>query len=1162
MKYFSYILVVLIVLLCGCSVKRNNFFSRSYHQLTTRYNVYFNGNQALKSGEKNMENRHKEDYTHLLPVFVSNNEQTRGVCRSDMDYAAEKAVKAIDKHSITAKPRRRKNKDSKNYQIFRTKKEFNNQLDKCYLLLGKAYFYKQKYTMANNTFRFIQRQYPTQEKILAETAIWYFRSLTEMGRYDEAAQWMNEPEGKGLKRGQREVLAAARADFYVRQGMYAEAIPEVKKLIETSQSWKHKPRYYFILSQLYLKTGQETNALAALKKTVRLNFNYEMVFNARINMALAYHEEDEAIEKKLNKMLRDSRNRDYQDRIYYALGNIEEKHGREDKAVDFYWKSVHASVDNENQQALSFRKLGDYYFRERAYMQAQSCYDSCMYMMDSRYEDYDRLKVVLGDLTSLTQCLSTIQLQDSVLALAALPEAERNRVIDSKIEEVKAREEALREQERQAQDDRNFYERNNSGGITSYSNEQVTGNWYFYNPVTIALGKNDFKRKWGRRKLEDNWRRQNKAMVNFVEEQQELAEEITEEKKEKDIRTREYYLQDLPLTEDSRQNAEKKLQDAYYGAGELYLYKFDDPGKAEACFASYIQRFPESNNLPMVYYLAYSSAEKAGKADLASQYKRELLQRFPDSDFALGLQDPDYFRKVEDILKTVEGLYEQAYARYEQVYYQEAEQICNEILQKYPDNKLKANVLFLKAMCILNTRSAEEGREALEKVLASVPSPEIQAVAGDILGALSTGDKPVTYTSEEMSRVRFMQENRNWKFDEEVKAGKSHQEETTYKPDYTGEQMIIIFLPEDCSLAEEMRFKARLTFINAAEAAEGKGYQFGKEELWYKQEALVVRTFENTEEAMEYLNKIATDKYLLKIIGERLYRMFAISKDNFSILKRMKNTENYVDFFAENYFEDRRQGEVIAGKWGSVAHVFHAEENAGHHFVLAVPFREVNTKRIAESLHQVDPAFMVSKEDYDNVTECIVVKNVGSKVQALDYMSAVLKDKEVFDRLAGLDYEIFVVTEQNLKAMLENQYLDEYMKFFNDNYLKSAGAVGVEYGDFVYNKSVAHKFVVVYPNTIDPFRLKTVFENLNFAGLSLNNQKFDDSHDYMMISGFNNKEEAMRYFNTILNNRKLFKSLKNVDYTNFIITEVNLQTLMDKKHVEAYLEFFKKYYLN
>ena len=167
-----------MVVLCGCSVKRNNFFSRNYHQLTTRYNVYFNGDQALKSGIKHMENRHKEDYTHLLPVFVSNDEQTRSICSSDMDYVIEKAAKAIDKHSITAKPRRRKNKDSKNYQTFRKKKEFNNQLDKCYLLLGKAYFYKKKYTMANNTFRFIQRQYAEDEALMTEVSIWLFRSLT------------------------------------------------------------------------------------------------------------------------------------------------------------------------------------------------------------------------------------------------------------------------------------------------------------------------------------------------------------------------------------------------------------------------------------------------------------------------------------------------------------------------------------------------------------------------------------------------------------------------------------------------------------------------------------------------------------------------------------------------------------------------------------------------------------------------------------------------------------------------------------------------------------------------------------------------------------------------------------------------------------------------
>ena len=521
-----------MVVLCGCSVKRNNFFSRNYHQLTTRYNVYFNGDQALKSGIKHMENRHKEDYTHLLPVFVSNDEQTRSICSSDMDYVIEKAAKAIDKHSITAKPRRRKNKDSKNYQTFRKKKEFNNQLDKCYLLLGKAYFYKKKYTMANNTFRFIQRQYAEDEALMTEVSIWLFRSLTEMGRYEEAARIMDRLDGSTLKRKQREMVAAARTDFYVRQGMYEQAIPEAERLVRTCKSIKRKPRYNFLLSQLYVKENQDGAAKLALKKATRFNFNYEMVFNARIGMALAYQEGDAAVEKKLKKMLRDSRNEEFQDRIYYALANIENKRGNEEGAAGLYWKSVHASVDNDNQQALSFVKLGDYYFKNKAYVQAQSCYDSCLLVMDSRYEDYEKLKSLLTDLTELVTNLRIIQTQDSLQRIAVLPEEERNRLIDDKITAIKEQENTRKEQERREQAERNFYRRNDmlSRG-DAFSQGNRGGDWYFYNPVTIALGKNDFKRKWGRRKLEDNWRRRNKASIGLADETGEELAEMTERQK-------------------------------------------------------------------------------------------------------------------------------------------------------------------------------------------------------------------------------------------------------------------------------------------------------------------------------------------------------------------------------------------------------------------------------------------------------------------------------------------------------------------------------------------------------------------------------------------------------------------------------------------------------
>ena len=1164
MRYFLYIIVVSVLVLSGCSVKKNNFFSRNYHQMTTRYNVYFNGNQALKSGIKVMENRHKEDYTNLLPVFVSNNEQTRALCASDMDYATEKAAKAIDKHSITAKPRRRKNKDSKSYQTFRKKKEFNKQLDKCYLLLGKAYFYKKKYAMANNTFRFIQRQYADDEKVMTEVAIWMFRSLTEMGRYEEAEKVGEQLKGAKLSRKQKELVTASRADFYIRQGLYAQAIPEVEKLINLCKNWKHKPRYHFILSQLYLKENQDAAARLALKKVTRFNFNYEMVFNAKINMALAYEQGSGMVEKKLQKMLQDARNEDYQDRIYYALANIEEKKGNEKEAVSLYWKSVQASVNNDNQQALSYGKLGDYYFKERDYLQAQACYDSCLYFIDSRYEDYELLKNRLTDLTDLVGSIRTIQLQDSLLRIADLPEAERNSLIDDKIQQIKDEEERAREQARREQAERHFFDRNQmlSRGDAFSQNSGNGNDWYFYNPVTIALGKNDFKRKWGRRKLEDNWRRQNKSMVEFNSLNEDLAAEGEQKKENLDAKSREYYLKDIPLTQEAREVAVKKIEDAYYQAGELYMYKFDDPVKAMECFDAYIRRSPANNNLPMVYYLANKAAQKAGKFVEAEQYKRQLLTRFPESDFALGIQDPDHFQKVEDVTKVVERLYEQAYHYYQQVFYGEAIGICDNILKNYPDNKLKANVLFLKAMCVVNTRPAEEGKAALNLVLEASPNREIHSVVNQVLASLASGERPVRYTSLEMAEARSLQAHRNWRFDEEVQSGRSRKEETTYKFEKEQAHSVIVLLPPEFNVISEARFKARMTFINASEEAERGKMEMKKEEFWHRQNGLKIGEFRDASEALKYLNRIATDRHLLRIIGNEVYRMFAIDEKNLKVLKRLRKTDDYLDFFTENYFEDRREGEILAGKWGTVAHVFRYEARISHDFVLAVPFREVNIQQVAELLRRIEPGFTLVKEDYNNQFELIVVKKIGTKEPALNYMNAVLKDKAVFDYLAGTNYETFIITETNMKALTENEYMEEYLKFFNDNYLKNAGAVGIEEGDFVYNKSVAHKFVLIYPNTIDPYKLKTVFEDFNFAGLVLNNLKFDEENDCMVISGFNSKEEGMRYFNAVVSNRKLLKPLRNIDYTNFIITEVNLNALLEKKGMESYLEFFKKYYLN
>lgn len=276
------------------------------------------------------------------------------------------------------------------------------------------------------------------------------------------------------------------------------------------------------------------------------------------------------------------------------------------------------------------------------------------------------------------------------------------------------------------------------------------------------------------------------------------------------------------------QASEKQIEEAYYKAGEIYLYRLNDPEKALECFDAYIQRFKNTANLPMVYYLASTTALKAGKATEAERYKTELTALFPESDFARGLQDPNYFRQVEDVLKVVEKKYQEAYRYYQKVYYHEAAQICDRILKAYPDNKLKANVLFLKAMCVVNTGSPQEAKNALEEVIAARPGKEILQVTSDILASLAVGEKPVRYSEAEMAQVRSLQANRNWQFDEEVLAGRSRKEETTYKIEKEKEQWVVLFLPQEFTTVQETRFKARLKFIHAAEMAEGKSYEMKK----------------------------------------------------------------------------------------------------------------------------------------------------------------------------------------------------------------------------------------------------------------------------------------------------------------------------------------------
>jgi hypothetical protein len=145
-----------LLLIAGCSAQKNTGLSRTYHNLTAKYNVMFNGKESFKKGLANIEKGYRDDYSEILPVFIFLEKEAITLAGPDMDRTIKKCSKLISLHSITAKPKVKSTKNmSQKEREFFSKKEYNLFVDDAYLLMGKAHFCKQEYTQAAEMFRLI-----------------------------------------------------------------------------------------------------------------------------------------------------------------------------------------------------------------------------------------------------------------------------------------------------------------------------------------------------------------------------------------------------------------------------------------------------------------------------------------------------------------------------------------------------------------------------------------------------------------------------------------------------------------------------------------------------------------------------------------------------------------------------------------------------------------------------------------------------------------------------------------------------------------------------------------------------------------------------------------------------------------------------------------------
>jgi tetratricopeptide (TPR) repeat protein len=871
--------IFLALVVSACSTKKNTFTRRAYHNLTAHYNPYWNGNESLKEGVNELRKNVKDNYNSVLLINNYGTTTNSQTINPNMDRAIEKASKVIQKHSM-----------------YFDKKEHVKWVIESYLMIGKANFYKQDYNAARRAFEYVNRQYP-KEPIRFEAQLWLAKTYTQQKQYDKAINQfdlLNEESKKTLLPWKvRKELPLAQANMFIAQEKYSLAREQIEKGLPLNRNAKLKTRLNYILAQIYQLEGKDSQSGEYFTKVLKSPASFEMAFNARINLARVYNigSDKKLIIRELEKMLKDMKNNDFQDQIYYALADIALKDKNDTLGISHLRKSVATSLSNDYQRSTSSLRLADLYFARKDYRNAQAYYDTTLMSLPKDFPNVEKIEVRTETLSRLVENLQLIYVQDSLQNLAAMPEAQRNAIIEKAIadfikkeEEAKKKEEALRLAE-MVQPGLNA---NQIVDPTRGTSALGGGGWYFYNPSAISMGFSEFTRKWGRRKLEDNWRLSNKREVNF----EQFADDMTMTadtatggkeagKGSSEMRNKETYLKNLPFTPESIDRSNGLISQAMFNSGIIYLEELIEKPKAAEMFTSLINRFPENEKSIQSNYHLYRIYRDLGDEAGMNRHKSYIINTWPESDYAKILADPDYKRELEAIQNRVKSLYEETYLAFNRGQYRTAIIYSNEALASYTDVYFLPRFAFLRAVSLGKTDNQDTMRVELNKMIEDYPDSDMLDFARRILGestsATAGGGDPAK--SEEDAASKLMDFSM-YKFN----------------PAATHFYALIV----DGTSVNVYGTKVRITDFNTKNY-NVENLQVNSVLLDNNRQLITVSSFNELDKAIRFFNGIKNDEYVFSGIREGTFEQFLISAENYPVFFKEKNSAAYKLFFDKNY---------------------------------------------------------------------------------------------------------------------------------------------------------------------------------------------------------------------------------------------------------------------
>ena len=754
----------------GCSTHKNTARSRWWQSFTAKYNTYYNGSQAFIDGNLEKEKGNKDNYTELIPLYTVGNKESRSIGGGQYDRAIEKMEKTIKQHSIKARPewnksRRKTAKDRE----WLSRKEYNPFLWKAWLLMGKAQFQKGEFDEAAATFSYMSRLYQTQPMQNSLARAWLAKCYLELDWvYDAEDVIRNMSRDSIHYRAQRD-WDATYADYYLHTGELDKAAGYLRKVIGHEKRKTQKAREWFLMGQIQTALGHRDEAYRAYQRVVRQNPPYELEFNARIAQTevMAQGNSRKMI-SRLRRMAANDNNKDYLDQVYYAIGNIYLTQRDTTRAIAAYEQGNEKGTRSGIEKGVLLLQLGNLYWEKEKYADAQRCYGAAIGMLDKERPDYPELSARSKMLDELVPHTEAIHLQDSLLELAKMPEEERNAAIDRVIETLKQKEKeerdkALEAEAEQAQQRQGAVGNRNTPNRNTMQTpgQQSTGAWYFYNQIAVNQGKQQFQQQWGRRDNADDWQRVNKTVVNMntpeTAENQEPTELVDSlgtplptdsigdkqpaqpDSVETDPHKREYYLPQIPFTEEQQAASHAVIQEALFASGVIFKDKLDNLPLSRKQLLRLTSQYPDYEKMDEVWYHLFLLYSRMGNTEQADVCLQHLKASHPDSQWTTLLSDP-YFAENAIFGQHIEdSLYAATYDAFKGDRYEEVGANAKLSAERFPLGQHRDKFIFIDGLGQLNNGDANYCLDQMKLVVEKYPQSEVSPIAGMIIKGVQEG---------------------------------------------------------------------------------------------------------------------------------------------------------------------------------------------------------------------------------------------------------------------------------------------------------------------------------------------------------------------------------------------------------------------------------------